>query len=172
MKMAQREYSFFLSSKRGKFLSVQGGKAVTMLARGCNDRSMSFPICIFSHWEKASGLYCHMHIQVYQMERAEEEFHPLLFPFDPCSLAGMLRSCFRASGSLSGSICQEELIRLHWATNSKHGTGVGWGWGEAHSCYSVCMQDLISLPSSWFLWSSCLKTCGFSSKGKTPNFSL
>lgn len=145
-----------------------------MLARGCNNRNMSFHIYIFSHWEKASGLYWHMHIQVYWMERAEEEFHPLLCFPDPCSLAGMLRSCFRASGclSVSGSICQKEVIRLHGATNMRPGTGVGWGWGEAYSCYRVCMQDLISLPSSWFLWCIRLETCCFSSKEKTPNFSL
>lgn len=40
---------FFLASQRGKFLSVQGGNAVTMLAIGCNDRNVSFHISIFSH---------------------------------------------------------------------------------------------------------------------------
>lgn len=145
-----------------------------MLARGFNGRSASFHIYVFSRWEKASWLYCHMHIQVYQMERAEEEFHPpFSFP-DPCSLAGMLRSCFRASGSLSvcGSICQKEVIKLHGDTKRRLGTGVGWGWRESYSCYTVCMQDFISLPSSWFLWSICLETCCFSAKEKAPNFSL
>lgn len=75
-----------------------------------------------------------MHIQVYWMDVAEEEFHPPFFP-DPCTLAGMLRSCFRASGSLSvcGPICQKDTIRLHGATNLRLGTGVGGGWGEAYS---------------------------------------
>lgn len=69
--------------------------------------------------EKRHLSYCHMHIQVYWREGAEEEFHPLLFIPDPCSLAGTLRSCFRASGFLSicGSICQKEVIRLHGATD-------------------------------------------------------
>lgn len=45
---------------------------VEMLARGCHDRSVSFHIYVFSHWEKAFELY--MHIQVYWMDMAEEEF--------------------------------------------------------------------------------------------------
>lgn len=97
---------------------------------------------------------------------------PFFCPDLCCSLTGMLRFCFRASGSLSvcGSRCQKEAIKLHGATNLGLGTGVGWGWREAYSCYTVCMQDLISLPSSWFLWSICLEIRSFSSKEKTPNF--
>lgn len=53
-------------------------------------------------------------LQVCWMERGEEEFHPhLCFP-DPCSLAVILGSCFRALCELLlyGSIWQKETVML------------------------------------------------------------
>lgn len=52
------------------------------------------------------------------------------FFLDPCSLAVMLGSPFKASGFpwISGSVCQKEAGGLHRAL--RHCARMGWGWGE------------------------------------------
>lgn len=66
-------------------------------------------------------------LQVCWMERGEEEFHPhLCFP-DPCSLAVILGSCFRALCELLlyGSIWQKETVVLCRVSKLMH-MGVDW----------------------------------------------
>lgn len=96
------------------------------------------------------------------MERVEEEFHPLLFFPDPCSLAVMLGSRFRASGSLSpsGSLCQKEAVGLCRASKLRHHTGVGerhipvtqsawrarFSFPPVGSCRASVQEHAVSLP--------------------------
>lgn len=123
----------------GNFCS--GWKCYHSVRRGWNYRSV--------HWEKASGLYCHMHIQVYQMEGAEEDF--ILFCFFLTS-APLLACCDLVSEPQAVSLwlhMPEGSDKIAWSHRPeawcRSGLGLGRGIFLLHSLHA-------GLIFSFLLW--------------------
>lgn len=141
----------------GHFCS--GWKCYHSVRGGWNYRSVYFHIYVFFSLRKGIWVVLpHAHTGVSDGGGWRGILSSFVFswPLLPCWHAAILFQSLRLS--LCDSICQKEVIRLHGATDLRLGAGVGWDWGEAYSCYTVCMQDLFSLSSSGFLCSVCLET--------------